>query len=66
MSKIWEPSDPSVYMAWLDAIQTEASDALNDWESNFIESISNHLAMGRRLSEAQALKLADIYARYTK
>lgn len=53
------------FRRWVDAIKDEASDKLNDWELNFIDSIDRQLGAGRDLSERQIEKLETIYAEKT-
>jgi hypothetical protein len=60
------PLDIEVYRSWVDAILSEASDELTDWEINFIESIDQRLRGGRIPSEKQAPILERIYAEKTK
>lgn len=66
MPPIWKPFDKLVYDGWIDAIISEASDELNDWEIKFVESIRERLILGRELSQLQAEKLESIYAKHTK
>jgi hypothetical protein len=61
----WQPQPIDVYVSWYTAVIDEASDQLNDWEMNFIESIGEQLRQGRNLSEKQAEKLENIYAKHT-
>jgi hypothetical protein len=61
MSEIWKPLDIDVYKSWIQSILDEASDSLNDWESNFISNIDNQLTSGRILTQSQAEKLESIY-----
>jgi hypothetical protein len=65
MSKIWTPQPIEVYRSWVDAITSEASDKLNDWETNFVNDMDDRLSMMRNLTEGQAEKLESIYAKYT-
>lgn len=65
MAKIWTPQPIEVYKSWVDAIASEASDDLNDWEATFIGGLDIRLTMGRNLTESQAEKLEQIYAKYT-
>jgi hypothetical protein len=65
MAAIWQPQEISVYKSWVETIINEASDSLNDWETNFIENIENQLDRNRNLTEAQAEKLESIYASKT-
>ena len=66
MKKDWNPLDIKVYKSWVEAILDEASDELNDWESEFVESIAKRLESHKNLTEGQAIKLESIYAIKTK
>ena len=66
MAEHWKAQDITIYRDWVDSIITEASDYLNDWETKFIESIGMRLINGHNLSQFQAEKLEEIYARLTK
>lgn len=59
-------SDIETHKYWLETILTEASDSLNDWESNFIDSLKIRLDHNRELSPRQAEILERIYAEKTK
>jgi len=65
MTKIWKPLDIETYKSWVNIILSEVSDDLNDWETKFIESISERLARNQQLTEFQAVKLESIYAEKT-
>jgi hypothetical protein len=65
MAKIWTPQPIEVYRSWVDAITSEASDKLNDWETNFVNDMDERLSLLRQLTEGQAEKLESIYAKYT-
>ncbi len=65
MSKIWEPQPIQIYNDWVRAIIDEAQDKLTDWESNFVDSISNQLDNGRQLTKPQAEILERIYSEKT-
>jgi len=65
MSKIWTPQPIEVYRSWVDAITSEASDKLNNWETNFVNDMDERLSLLRQLTEGQADKLESIYAKYT-
>jgi len=65
MSKIWTPQSIEVNRSWVDAITSEASDKLNDWETNFVNDMDDRLSMMRNLTEGQAEKLESIYVKYT-
>lgn len=70
MAKIWTPQSIEVYRSWVDIILSEASDELSVWETNFINDMDEKLTLyagfGKNLSQGQAEKLEDIYAKYTK
>lgn len=61
MAEIWKPQPIEVYQQWVRDILHESSNLLNDWETNFIDSIDNQLTGGRNLTENQATKLENIY-----
>jgi hypothetical protein len=65
MAEIWKPLERSIYQDWVDSILEEASDDLNEWESNFIESVNNQLKYND-LSQKQAEILERIYSEKTK
>lgn len=65
MAKIWQPQSFEVLQSWIDAIIDEASDNLNDWETNFIEDMSIRVANKWTLTENQEKKLEAIYAEKT-
>lgn len=66
MSEIWKPLSIETYGHWIDVIQSESSDSLTDWESDFVESISNRIAGKHNLTERQADILERIYTEKTK
>ena len=66
MSQIWKPQPIAIYMSWCEAIMDEASEELNNWESNFITSIHARLASKTPLTEKQANILERIYTEKTK
>lgn len=66
MAAIWTPQSIEVYKSWVDAIMDEASDKLNSWETEFIESIGTQLLAQRNLSIKQANILERIYTEKTK
>ena len=66
MAKIWEPQSFEVLKYWIDTILDEASDSLNDWESNFIANIAIKVANKWSLTKAQEDRLEAIYAEKTK
>lgn len=65
MAEIWHPQTIEIYKSWIDAIESEASDKLNDWEQKFIGSIQTRLLKGNNLTEFQAEKLEQIYVAHT-
>lgn len=65
MAQIWNPKDPELLKHWLDSILEEASNELNDWETNFISDIEVKLNNNWRLTENQENKLEQIYAEKT-
>ncbi len=65
MAQIWYPQDKKVYLSWIEAITTESSEELNDWEEKFIESIGTRLLTGKDLTEPMASKLEEIYVKHT-
>ena len=65
MSEIWKPLTRDTYKDWVATIISEASDRLSDWEIKFIHSMEHDLAY-KNLSQSQAEKLDELYARYTK
>lgn len=62
MAEMWRPKEIEVYRAWVESIKDESSDSLNDWETDFIDSIENRLDQNRNLTQGQAEKLESIYA----
>lgn len=63
---MWKPLEIEVYKQWVTDIIEEAQDNLTDWETTFIESIYNRLYnIQKNLTEPQAVKLEQIYTRYT-
>ncbi len=65
MAEIWKPQPIEIYQSWVDAIVSEASDDLNDWENKFIDNIQIRLNFGNQLTEEQAKKLESIYSEKT-
>lgn len=65
MAKIWQPQPFEVLQQWIDDILAEASDELNDWESNFIEDMAIRVTNRWPLNENQEKKLETIYAEKT-
>ena len=65
MSEMWKPQPIEVYRSWVDAITSEASEELNDWEINFVNDMDEKLSGLRQLTQSQAEKLESIYVEYT-
>lgn len=65
MAKIWKPQPFEVLQQWIDDILVEASDELNDWETQFIEDMAIRVANKWALTETQEKKLETIYAEKT-
>lgn len=65
MAEIWKPQSPVVHREWLAAITLEASDKLNDWQTNFISSMEDKLDRGLKLTQNEEQKLEQIYATNT-
>lgn len=65
MGRIWTPHPIEVYKQWYDAIESEASDKLTDWENRFVSDVGNRLAYGTLPTQNQAEKLEQIYVKYT-
>jgi hypothetical protein len=65
MAELWRQQPIEVYQGWLEAIESEASDKLNDWETQFIGSMQTKLLKGHNLTEFQAKKLEEVYVKYT-
>lgn len=57
------PTDADIH-GWLDALETPSQD-LTSWETDFLDSIREQVASGRRLSERQAEIVERIYAEKT-
>lgn len=65
MSEIWKAQSATVYINWIDSIIEESADKLNEWETDFLDSLENKLNKGNSLTERQAEILERIYVRYT-
>jgi hypothetical protein len=65
MAPIWKPQSHEVLESWITAILEEASDDLNDWETNFIEDMTIRIANKWQLSQKQEETLEKIYANKT-
>jgi hypothetical protein len=65
MAQIWKPQTIEIYKSWVDAVTSEASDKLNDWESQFIANITMRLDNGIQLTQPQAEILERLYTEYT-
>jgi thiaminase len=66
MAKVWKAQDIEVYRTWIRALYDEASDDLSDWENTFVDNVATQLLNNRNLTEGQAEKLEQIYAKHTK
>lgn len=66
MAEIWKPQTIEIYKSWIDAIENEASDNLNDWEQKFVGSLQTRLLKGNNLTQLQAEKLEEMYVKHTK
>ena len=66
MTEIWKSQTPEIHKSWLDAIMTESSEELTDWETRFIDSIERRLSAHNPLTQYQEQKLEEIYAERTK
>lgn len=62
---MWKPKDNATLKEWVEAVIDEASDDLNDWETNFIEDMRIKIEAGMTLTQAQEEKLEKIYANKT-
>ena len=65
MAKIWQPQPFEILQSWLDAIIDEASDKLSNWETGFIENISDRVAHKWPLTQRQEEILEKIYSEKT-
>lgn len=65
MAAIWQPQPFEVLQQWIETIIEEASDSLNDWETQFISDMQIRVANKWQLSKAQHDKLETIYAEKT-
>lgn len=65
MAEMWKPKSLDVYKGWLDALETEASDKLTNWESSFVANIRMRVDSGYTLTEPQEEVLEKLYVRYT-
>lgn len=64
MAEIWKPQMIDVYKDWCEVLMFHATTSLTNWEEQFINSIYMQIVQyGRNLTENQAIKLEDIYAR---
>src|SRR5688572_16205645 len=66
MTEIWKPQSFEVLQSWVDAILTEASDELNEWEMNFVTDMQAKVLSGWTLTPKQEDTLERIYAEKTK
>ena len=62
----WQRQDRDVINHWINTILEEASDSLNEWETNFVNDMQMRLQNGWSWTEAQEKKLESIYAEKTK
>ena len=62
----WQPQDRDVLNHWINTIIDEASDSLNEWETNFVNDMQIRLQNGWSWTENQEKKLELIYAEKTK
>ena len=65
MPPIWKAQPKEVIQQWIDALLTEASDNLTDWEEQFIESCQKGLNKYGSLTEKMQDTLEKIYAEKT-
>ena len=65
MAEVWKSQSPDIYKAWLQTILDEATDELSNWETKFIDDITSKVMNGWALTQFQAEKLEEIYAKYT-
>jgi hypothetical protein len=65
MAEIWRGQTPDVLKSWVEAIRTEASDELTDWETRFVNDMWDRLDRGSILTQYQQEKLEEIYVEYT-
>ena len=62
---VWKPQPIEVYQSWINQLM-EVSEELTQWETNFVENISDRLDRGSNLTERQAEILEKIYVEKTK
>lgn len=65
MAELWKPQSIETYKTWVDALVTEASEKMNDWETTFIANITMRLDSGVNLTEPQAEILERLYTKLT-
>lgn len=65
MAEIWKPQPIEVYKEWVNMITFEASDKLNDWESQFVANVTMRLDNGVQLTQPQAEILERLYTQHT-
>lgn len=66
MPPIWKPQPLDVLQNWIETIEDEASDQLNDWETRFIDDMRRIVILHRRpLTRSQEETLEKIYAEKT-
>jgi len=51
MGNIWKPQTREVLKSWIDALRTEASEELTDWETEFLEGCDRTLEFKEHLSQ---------------
>ena len=66
MSEMWRPQENETLRTWILTILDEASDELNDWETNFISNVYNRVFSNQPLTQNQEERLEQIYAHKTK
>ena len=62
MPPIWKPQPNEVLQKWVDDVITEASDDLNEWETNFINDMKIRIDNRWELTRTQQDRLEQIYA----
>lgn len=65
MPEIWHQQSWDTLEYWVNTILEEASDELNDWETNFVNDIQIRISNRRPLTKLQQDKLEHIYAEKT-
>lgn len=62
MAEMWKPKPKEVLKQWIDDVLEEASDRLTVWEMKFVADMEFRVVNNQPLTEAQELKLEEIYA----